>query len=469
MSDKIQLGYTSLNEEITVANLPVTGSIPAWLTGALYRNTPAKYELGQYKYNHMFDGFAMINKFGFHNGQVSYANRFLRSSSYNFAQETGVLLPGYSDVTYTGPGTAPVVPAVSQLGPRIPNASVSIVPVNGRLVALTEVPGAVEFNRENLDTVGLFKFEQEVPGQMSTAHPHYDFDYNQLISHTTNFGRTTSYNVYRVTTGSTRQALIASVPVPEAAYMHSFAVTKNYVILVEFPDLLNPLELMQTQRPVYRWKPEVGTRFVVISKQSGEVVGTYQGEAFMCYHHVNAFEQGDELCIDVVAYPAATAYDNLIMSKLQSKQANDATGEGKLQRCRLPLQGSYVDYELLTEAILEFPQINYRQRNGHAYQFVYGVGNSHTATSQGPEVLKIDIKQGITKVWFAPDCFPAEPIFVPKPGATSEDEGVVLTVLLDGQKGNSFLLVLDGVTFEELGRAMAPHHIPFGFHGIYAR
>jgi carotenoid cleavage dioxygenase-like enzyme len=33
--------------------------------------------------------------------------------------------------------------------------------------------------------------------------------------------------------------------------------------------------------------------------------------------------------------------------------------------------------------------------------------------------------------------------------------------------GRSFLVVLDAVSFEELGRAEAPHHIPFGFHGQY--
>ena len=55
------------------------------------------------------------------------------------------------------------------------------------------------------------------------------------------------------------------------------------------------------------------------------------------------------------------------------------------------------------------------------------------------------------------------------PGGTDEDEGVVLSVVLDARAGRSFLLVLDAGTFEELARAEAPHHIPFGFHGQYFR
>jgi carotenoid cleavage dioxygenase-like enzyme len=44
---------------------------------------------------------------------------------------------------------------------------------------------------------------------------------------------------------------------------------------------------------------------------------------------------------------------------------------------------------------------------------------------------------------------------------------VVLSVVLDGEKGNSFLLVLDAKTFTEQARAEVPQHIPFGFHGEF--
>ena len=54
-------------------------------------------------------------------------------------------------------------------------------------------------------------------------------------------------------------------------------------------------------------------------------------------------------------------------------------------------------------------------------------------------------------------------------GDEAEDGGVVLSVVLDATAGRSFLLVLDAGSFEELARADAPHHIPFGFHGQYLR
>ena len=46
-------------------------------------------------------------------------------------------------------------------------------------------------------------------------------------------------------------------------------------------------------------------------------------------------------------------------------------------------------------------------------------------------------------------------------------EGVIVSVVLDGQRGRWFRLVLDAQSFEEVGRAFAPHVIPFGFHGEF--
>ena len=56
-----------------------------------------------------------------------------------------------------------------------------------------------------------------------------------------------------------------------------------------------------------------------------------------------------------------------------------------------------------------------------------------------------------------------------RPEAEHEDDGVLLSVVLDAGAGTSFLLVLDAADLSELARAEVPHHIPFGFHGQFAR
>ena len=68
-----------------------------------------------------------------------------------------------------------------------------------------------------------------------------------------------------------------------------------------------------------------------------------------------------------------------------------------------------------------------------------------------------------------PGSYPGEPVFVPEPGATEENGGVLLSIVLDATAGTSFLLVLDAATLAERARARVPHHIPFGFHGQFAK
>lgn len=42
-----QLGFTDLEEEIMLDDLPVQGKIPEWLSGSLIRNGPAKFDLDE--------------------------------------------------------------------------------------------------------------------------------------------------------------------------------------------------------------------------------------------------------------------------------------------------------------------------------------------------------------------------------------------------------------------------------------
>ena len=117
---------------------------------------------------------------------------------------------------------------------------------------------------------------------------------------------------------------------------------------------------------------------------------------------------------------------------------------------------------------MELPGINYRQYNTKDYRFVYAVGQTYDfAGRRNWPLVKVDIRERRSKVWFENDCYPGEPVFVPRPDGIAEDDGIILSVVLDSKKGNSFLLILDAKSFEEIARAEALHHIPFGFHGEY--
>jgi beta,beta-carotene 9',10'-dioxygenase len=180
-------------------------------------------------------------------------------------------------------------------------------------------------------------------------------------------------------------------------------------------------------------------------------------------HHVNAFEEGDEVAVDIVAFPDSGVIDQLYLERLRS--AEPVTATGKLTRFRIGSSGDARD-ERLSEAPIEFPRINYRCRAGRRYRYVYGAGNE----VQGnfiDNLVKLDLERNATSSWYEEGCYPGEPVFVATPGASDEDDGVILSVVLDAKKASSFLLILDAASFRELARAEVSHHIPFGFHGNY--
>jgi beta,beta-carotene 9',10'-dioxygenase len=83
------------------------------------------------------------------------------------------------------------------------------------------------------------------------------------------------------------------------------------------------------------------------------------------------------------------------------------------------------------------------------------------------QLLRFDLRGNKVQRWFEDGCFAGEPVFLPRPNRADRLEGVVVSVALDGKRGRSFLLILDARSFDEIGRAIAPHVIPFGFHGEF--
>jgi carotenoid cleavage dioxygenase-like enzyme len=461
-----QLGFTTLEREIVVERLPTRGSVPPWLKGTLLRNGPGKFEVGPHRYRHWFDGLAMLHRFSIAGGQVSYANKFLRSHPYQKAMETG-------RITYGEFATDPCRSLFNRVynlffPEPADNGLVSIARMAGRFVALTESPLPVAFDPQTLETIGFPRYEG-VKGHITTAHPHYDPEREATINYVTRVSRTSSYNVHSMAPGDMRRTLIGSVKVPEPAYMHSFGMTERYVVLAEFPRFFQPISLAFKRGPFIansRWKPEKGARFLLMEKRSGRVAA-FQAEAFFAFHHVNAFEQGDDVVVDVAAYRDDGIIDKLLLDELVRPDGGRIP-QAELRRYRLPQGKSSAEYEVLGDAALELPRIHYRRFNGCDYRFAYGMGIREDRPDDFlDQLVKVDVRERRARVWFEDGCYPGEPVFIPAPGAAGEDDGVVLSVVLDANRSASFLLILAAGSFEEVGRAEVPHHIPFGLHGQF--
>jgi beta,beta-carotene 9',10'-dioxygenase len=454
-------GFESLEAETRIENLPLRGELPPWLGGSLIRTGPAKWEVGDRSMNHWFDGLAMLHRFSFAGGEVSYANRFLETRAYRAARARGQL--SYPEFA-TDPCRSLFQRVTAMFSPQFTdNANVNLVKLGERFISMTETPLPVLFDSDTLAAAGL---AYKAPGQLTTAHPHMDRATGGMLNYAAKLGPRSSYRFFLLRPDSSSPQVIGSMPVREPAYMHSFGLTARWLVLAEFPLVVNPLALAVGGRPYienYRWKPELGTRIHLVDRSSGRVTGPFETGACFAFHHVNSYEDGDEVVVDICKFEDPTIVQDLYLERLREGRPVSAP---HLERFRISPPNGTVTSERLLDEPIELPRVNYARCNERPYRYAWGVGIRSGWLDQ---IVKADVVDRRATVWSEDGCYPGEPVFVSPPDPQREDEGVLLSVVLDGRAGSSFLLALDAASLEELARAEVPHHIPFGFHGQYTR
>lgn len=466
LAHQTQIPLQDLNDETVIDILPVQGEFPLWLEGTLIRNGPAKFNFGTQKISHWFDGLAMLHAFTFGQGKVSYRNKFLRSEAYYQSMEQENLqFAGFAQdpcksifkrlFAYFLPSMTPTI---------VRNANVNVMRIAQNYVALTETPLPVRFDPHTLKTLGVLDFQDRLckSNCFESAHPHYDRVRAETINYQIEMGAQCNYSIYTISDhGAAARQPFFKMKSDKASYMHTFALTERYVVLVEFPLVLNPIDLLLkgggyiTQ---FKWEPQRNTRFHVIDRSQGRLIKSYETEAFFCFHHVNAYEEQDTVVIDLVRYPDA----QIVFGDPPPEQIR------KLERFRLDLRGSSVSQNTLAESLLELPRIYYQKYNASPYQYVYGVGFKYPASiSDSISIIKINVSSGFKIEWEEPGSLAGEPIFVPRPHATEEDDGILLSVVVNEMHAHSFLLILDAKDLHEIARSNVLHPIPYGLHGMF--
>lgn len=481
-----RLGFMNCEEVTRPLQLKVKGDLPDWVEGRLYRNGPGVFDIATARgktvhIDHWFDGLAVLHRFQIENGQVTYSSRHLAAGLQRYIQATG-------RTDYLSFANDPCLGLFQKVmtlfrrkvvdpesGERVQNLPVTVGHLGQNLmVTRTDANLLQAFDPDTLEPEHLLSYSDINPkfdGQLSAAHPQHDLSKGEYLNYVLKLGRTGRYTVFCIPDGDPDGHVLATLEAPPS-YIHSFALTKRYFILTVFPATIHPLRLLWTRNIVdsMSWDPDQGTMFYVIDRQRKKLKAVYRSKAFFAFHHVNAWEDGDDgINIDLSAYNDLAIVDLLRLQRLRSSGMS-LTGE--LRRYRLadlaradPDDPRPADYTVLSGTPCELPRIN-QQMHMIENRFVYGVSGS-TPGSVWDRLVKVDTGNGATRTWGEEDCYPGEPIFVASPKGRREDSGVVLSVVLDARSGTSFLLVLDASSFTELARADNAPRVPFGFHGNF--
>jgi len=462
----METGFGNSPQELEINDVPVQGEVPAWLKGTLLRNGPGAFSLEHQQLRHWFDGLAMLHRFSFDNGRVSYSNRYLESDAVNAARKEGRI--SYSEFA-TDPCRSLFKRMTAIFDQKLTDsAKVNIAKFSDRFLALGETPMQIEFDPQTLRKTGTFMYDPQETQHVTTVHPHFDAEGN-AYNLVTNFDRVSEYRIMRIRPDGERE-IVARHKVTFPGYIHSWGMSEKHFILVEYPFVVYPLKLLFQLRPFienFAWKPSRGTRIFVFDRSNGALKQEIKTDAFFAFHHLNAWEEGSDLVFDLNTYEDASIISAFYLDRLKDKTAKLPLGH--MDRFRVNLENGELRRKRLSDANIELARYDdgrfYLQPG---YRYIYGVSvNTKAHSSFYNQIIRIDAQTGESRNWYEEGCYPGEPVYVARPGGADEQDGVVLSVVLDAKKGQSFLLLLDAADFSERARAVIPQPVLFGYHGGY--
>jgi carotenoid cleavage dioxygenase-like enzyme len=442
--------FTPIREEISADSLEIIGKLPPDLSGMFIRNgaNPQFPPIGNY---HWFDGDGMLHGVLIQNAKASYRNRFVRTKGWQIENElgkaiwTGLLEPPQIDNPYG----------------LIKNTSnTALVWHAKQLLSLWEAGAPHAIQLPELETIGIQDYQGKLTSGF-TAHPKVDPVTGEMIF----FGyslRTPPYLQYGIVAPTGELLKIMPIDLPAGSLMHDFAITEHYTIFMDFP-LTFRAERMTQGKPSLIFESDRPSRFGIIPRHGDhESIRWFESPACYVTHTLNAYEEGDEIVLIGCRMSSTVLW--------LSEQPDDPEVDiPRLYQWRFNLKTGEVKEEMLDATPSEFPRIN-EQLLGQKTRYGYAVRRTNTPEILFDGLIKYDFNNGNSEILeFAPGCYGGDVVFVPRPEATAEDDGWLLTLVHDEKLETSQLLIVNAqaINSEPVARIIIPQRVPYGFHAIW--
>lgn len=110
------------------------------------------------------------------------------------------------------------------------------------------------------------------------------------------------------------------------SYMHSFATTEKYFIIIEQPLSISMIESIKAKyfkRPlasIFKWFQNECTLFHVICRKTGQKIQTFKTSAFFYLHTINAYDEEDNIVIDICCYRDPSVLDCMYVEAMKNMQ-----------------------------------------------------------------------------------------------------------------------------------------------------
>ena len=432
----LQGNWAPVEKELSETDLEIKGQIPKDLSGLFVRN--GFNPVSGYS-DHWFFGNGMLHGVYLEDGKASYKNRYVRTPYY---EDDLNVMSSFGNL------------AASPANTHIVNHA-------GKLLALEETSLPWELNKD-LDTIGVEDFEGKLTTAM-TAHPRVCPETGEMLFFGYSMMGEPYLNYYRV---SKEGKLVQSeaIEIPRPVMMHDWNITRNYVVFMDLP-IVSDMDLAVTTGSPFGFKPECGARLGVMPREGNNSdVRWFDIDPCFVFHSFNSFEVDNKIVLYVSRQKEA------MVGGFKDIYGGETT-VAKLWRWVIDLEKGTVSEEQLDDGACDFPRVNDNRIGLHSdFGYCMQIKTDVESLTFGENLFKYHLESGKrTDHHLGNNVAGGEPVFAPKPGAKSEDEGWVLSLVHERNSRKSKLVIIDAQAFDQepVAEVIIPQRVPYGAHGSW--
>ena len=464
----LERAFTLDVTEQSNAPVRVEGTLPPYLRGTCLLNGPGRFERGGLRYRHWLDGDGMVAALAVGPDVVRFTNRFVRS--VKFVREETERRPVYRTF-----GTSFAGDELKRgIGLESP-VSVSVYPFRGELLAFGEQGLPWALNPATLETRGLYTFD----GQLNeitpfSAHPKIDRHTGELFNFGVSFSaQSPVLNLFRfAANGKLSYRRRLALPYPSS--IHDFAISERYIVFYVTPLVLRMEALVQqgaTLMDALSWRPELGSRLMIASRETGALVASIDVGHSYCLHLANAFDRGGHLVVDVVEYEKPIYPEYQVVPDLFTDVFLGHPVRFVVDPGAAAIVGRRdIAYACSPDFPAHDPDVV-----GRTYDHFWMLGISRAGRPGRKffdHVVRVDWSTEQVDVYEAPSLcyFGGEPCFIPDPAAPG-DRGVVVCQQFDAARVVSSFVVFDAFQLAKgpMATITLGSPIPLLFHSAFHR
>eukprot|EP00980_Cylindrotheca_fusiformis_P011463 scaffold2659_cov107-Cylindrotheca_fusiformis.AAC.6 len=462
-------GFQNVEQEVC---LELDGDFPKDLEGTFFQNGHAKFRVSDDEFHiHPFDADGMVQAVTFENGKAWFRNRYIQTPGYQQElKEKKVCKRGvFGTARNKGKWYSNIFDIDFK---NVANTHVLFMG-NNELYALWEAGSPFQMDPTTLETIGESTMYGAVDGKVNTRYAaHYKIDprNNNVCGFAIVPGDKNPANSHKLCVMEHHDNKLLykkTFPFGGFGVAHDCSLTEHYFIFLQSPLEFKPLPFLlglKGASECMEFDDTAKTASIVLLPRGDNKKEPIAIEVppYFAFHFSNSFEdENGEVVVDIVA-----AKSN---SKSLAAPANEDSPKGyptkpfwegldwkndppvapnRILRVRLdPIQAKLVSQTDLSEdlATVEFPVVN-PQKLSRPYKYAY-CATSATARDVAPlqGLAKIDVETGrLLEKWLPePDQFLNEVAFCPKANSDKEDDGYLVTYILDPKKKTNEVVVFD--------------------------